>query len=125
MCGIFGIVTKNEQNLGTILVDAARRLTYRGYDSVGAATITNGSIDLRKDVKQDLPEGVIPFVYAPGQNTVNPDNMDGIALFDNTPGNGWPGAQFRVKVSAVGAVGNGPRIQYYTVYETESGFTSL
>ena len=81
--------------------------------------------DLRKDIKQDLPEGVIPFIYAPGQNTVNPDNMDGIAVFDNTPGNGWPGAQFRVKIGAVGAVGNGPRIQYYTVYETESGFTSL
>jgi glucosamine--fructose-6-phosphate aminotransferase (isomerizing) len=49
MCGIFGIVTKDEKNLGPILVDAARRLTYRGYDSVGAATISNGKIDLRKD----------------------------------------------------------------------------
>ena len=49
MCGIFGIVTQTEQNLGPILVEAARRLTYRGYDSVGAATIKNGVIDLRKD----------------------------------------------------------------------------
>ena len=49
MCGIFGIVTKEEQNLGPILVDAARRLTYRGYDSVGAATISGDRIDLRKD----------------------------------------------------------------------------
>ena len=51
MCGIFGIVTKKEQNLGSILVEAGKRLSYRGYDSVGCATMKNdGSIDLRKDV---------------------------------------------------------------------------
>ncbi len=51
MCGIFGIVTNKQQPLGSILTDAARRLTYRGYDSVGAATISDdGTIDLRKDV---------------------------------------------------------------------------
>jgi glucosamine--fructose-6-phosphate aminotransferase (isomerizing) len=51
MCGIFGIITENDQLLGPILVDAAKRLSYRGYDSVGCATITqNGHIDLRKDV---------------------------------------------------------------------------
>jgi glucosamine--fructose-6-phosphate aminotransferase (isomerizing) len=50
MCGIFGIVTDKEQPLGPILIEAARRLTYRGYDSVGAATISGSKIDLRKDV---------------------------------------------------------------------------
>ncbi len=50
MCGIFGIVTEKEQPLGTILAEAAQRLTYRGYDSVGAATISGGKVDLRKDV---------------------------------------------------------------------------
>ncbi len=51
MCGIFGIIAKDEQLLGPILVEAAKRLSYRGYDSVGCATITqNGNIDLRKDV---------------------------------------------------------------------------
>ena len=49
MCGIFGIVTDKEQPLGPILIEAARRLTYRGYDSVGAATISGAKIDLRKD----------------------------------------------------------------------------
>ena len=49
MCGIFGIVTDHEQTLGPILIDAARRLTYRGYDSVGAATLSDDKIDLRKD----------------------------------------------------------------------------
>jgi len=50
MCGIFGYVTDQETNLGPILIDAAKRLTYRGYDSVGAATLNDGAIDLRKDV---------------------------------------------------------------------------
>jgi glucosamine--fructose-6-phosphate aminotransferase (isomerizing) len=49
MCGIFGIVTTGEQLLGPTLIEAARHLTYRGYDSVGAATISAGRIDLRKD----------------------------------------------------------------------------
>lgn len=51
MCGIFGIVTDKEQPLGPILVEAGRRLAYRGYDSVGCATLRgDGAIDLRKDV---------------------------------------------------------------------------
>jgi glucosamine--fructose-6-phosphate aminotransferase (isomerizing) len=50
MCGIFGYVTGREEALGPILIEAAQRLTYRGYDSVGAATLNKGTIDLRKDV---------------------------------------------------------------------------
>jgi glutamine---fructose-6-phosphate transaminase (isomerizing) len=51
MCGIFGIVTKEERVLGPILVEAAKRLSYRGYDSVGCATLSkNGSISLKKDI---------------------------------------------------------------------------
>jgi glucosamine--fructose-6-phosphate aminotransferase (isomerizing) len=51
MCGIFGIVTATEQQLGPILIQAGKRLAYRGYDSVGCATLhADGAIDLRKDV---------------------------------------------------------------------------
>ncbi len=51
MCGIFGIVTKEKQQLGPTLIEAGHRLSYRGYDTVGAATIPQaGEIDLRKDV---------------------------------------------------------------------------
>jgi glucosamine--fructose-6-phosphate aminotransferase (isomerizing) len=51
MCGIFGIVVEHEQPLGEILIEAGRRLSYRGYDSVGCATLRDdGPIDLRKDV---------------------------------------------------------------------------
>ncbi|MEJ2210334.1 MAG: glutamine--fructose-6-phosphate transaminase (isomerizing), partial [Anaerolineae bacterium] len=51
MCGIFGIITNAEQTLGPILIEAGKRLAYRGYDSVGCATVaSDGTIDLRKDV---------------------------------------------------------------------------
>jgi len=68
MCGIFGIVTKDEQPIGPILIEAARRLTYRGYDSVGAATISGDKIDLRKDVgKVDEVAAKYNFAAMSGQ----------------------------------------------------------
>lgn len=52
MCGIFGVVFDRErEDLGQILVNAARSLTYRGYDSVGCAAVdAAGRIELLKDV---------------------------------------------------------------------------
>jgi len=50
MCGIFGYVTSKDEEIGPLLIEAAKRLTYRGYDSVGVATFDHGTIDLRKDV---------------------------------------------------------------------------
>ncbi len=51
MCGIFGIVSERESDLGDVLVEAGKRLAYRGYDSVGCAVVgADGAIDLRKDV---------------------------------------------------------------------------
>ena len=51
MCGIFGIITGEEQILGPVLLESGKRLAYRGYDSVGCATVAaNGTIDLRKGV---------------------------------------------------------------------------
>ena len=50
MCGIFSIVTKESQVLGPISIEAGHKLSYRGYDTVGAATIPQGGeIDLCKD----------------------------------------------------------------------------
>ena len=49
--GYLGLLLKNEQLLGPILIDAAKKLSYRGYDSVGCATLTkDGQISLKKDV---------------------------------------------------------------------------
>jgi glucosamine--fructose-6-phosphate aminotransferase (isomerizing) len=48
MCGIVGILGK-EPVAGNI-VEALRRLEYRGYDSAGVATLENGTIDRRRAV---------------------------------------------------------------------------
>ena len=40
----------NRDNIGEVLVKCGRKLTYRGYDSVGLAAVHNGKVDLRKDV---------------------------------------------------------------------------
>jgi glucosamine--fructose-6-phosphate aminotransferase (isomerizing) len=46
MCGIVGILGKNEA--APILVDALKRLEYRGYDSAGIATIDGGKLGRRR-----------------------------------------------------------------------------
>ncbi|MBN1178838.1 MAG: SIS domain-containing protein, partial [Anaerolineae bacterium] len=72
MCGIFGIVVKEEQPLGDILVRAGRQLSYRGYDSVGCATLlADGRIDLRKDVgKVDEVDSRLHFTEMVGQRGI-------------------------------------------------------
>ena len=55
MCGIFGIVFKDfREDLGKILLQAGRKLTYRGYDSVGMAAFSRDSIELKKDIGEFL-----------------------------------------------------------------------
>jgi len=46
MCGIIGIIGKAP--VTPLLVDALKRLEYRGYDSAGIATLVNGHIDRRR-----------------------------------------------------------------------------
>jgi glucosamine--fructose-6-phosphate aminotransferase (isomerizing) len=48
MCGIVGYISKNKK-ASPILLEAIEKLEYRGYDSVGMATINNGKIELKKD----------------------------------------------------------------------------
>lgn len=50
MCGIFGIITLKPRAIGKDLTAGGKRLSYRGYDSVGCAVLSDGRIDLRKDV---------------------------------------------------------------------------
>jgi glucosamine--fructose-6-phosphate aminotransferase (isomerizing) len=46
MCGIVGILGK--QPVALSIVEALRRLEYRGYDSAGIATLENGAIERRR-----------------------------------------------------------------------------
>ncbi|SNZ07586.1 glutamine--fructose-6-phosphate transaminase (isomerizing) [Cohaesibacter gelatinilyticus] len=46
MCGIVGILGNTE--VAPLLVDALKRLEYRGYDSAGVATLHDGQLDRRR-----------------------------------------------------------------------------
>ena len=48
MCGIVGVLGRHEA--APILVEALKRLEYRGYDSAGIATVNNGALDRRRAV---------------------------------------------------------------------------
>ncbi len=48
MCGIVGVLGKHE--VAPTLVEALRRLEYRGYDSAGIATLNDGHLDRRRAV---------------------------------------------------------------------------
>ncbi|MGX5805262.1 glutamine--fructose-6-phosphate transaminase (isomerizing), partial [Bradyrhizobium sp. Arg314] len=46
MCGIVGIVGQSQ--VAPLIVDALKRLEYRGYDSAGVATIEKGELGRRR-----------------------------------------------------------------------------
>ncbi|MDP7215669.1 MAG: glutamine--fructose-6-phosphate transaminase (isomerizing) [Rhodospirillales bacterium] len=46
MCGIIGIIGKSE--VAPLLMEALKRLEYRGYDSAGVATLVDGGIERRR-----------------------------------------------------------------------------
>ncbi|WP_179378432.1 glutamine--fructose-6-phosphate transaminase (isomerizing) [Jannaschia marina] len=48
MCGIIGIL--GDHQAAPIMVDALKRLEYRGYDSAGIATVHDGALDRRRAV---------------------------------------------------------------------------
>ena len=48
MCGIFGCVLK-EGNAAPLIHSSLKHLEYRGYDSVGIATLSDGKVFIKKD----------------------------------------------------------------------------
>ena len=66
MCGIFGCILK-DGNAAPVIHAALKRLEYRGYDSVGEATLYNGKLYIKKD------QGKIDEVH----NIHNLDNLPG------------------------------------------------
>ena len=98
MCGIVGIV--GNQPVAGRLVDALKRLEYRGYDSAGIATIVDGKLERRRaegklfNLEKRLAEeplaGVIGIAHtrwathgAPTQANAHPHFVDGVAVVHN------------------------------------------
>ncbi|MHA2244814.1 MAG: glutamine--fructose-6-phosphate transaminase (isomerizing) [Candidatus Hodarchaeales archaeon] len=50
MCGIIAITTSSNANVSKMITNGLKKLEYRGYDSVGIATINNGKVEFLKDV---------------------------------------------------------------------------
>ncbi|PBB29590.1 glutamine--fructose-6-phosphate transaminase (isomerizing) [Mesorhizobium sp. WSM3882] len=98
MCGIVGIV--GQQPVSERLVDALKRLEYRGYDSAGIATITEGTlhrrraegklVNLETRLKEEPLSGTIGIAHTrwathgpPTERNAHPHFTDGVAVVHN------------------------------------------
>jgi glucosamine--fructose-6-phosphate aminotransferase (isomerizing) len=98
MCGIVGIV--GNQPVAERLVDALKRLEYRGYDSAGVATINDGKLDRRRaegklfnletKLAGDPLAGNIGIAHTrwathgvPNETNAHPHFVDGVAVVHN------------------------------------------
>ena len=98
MCGIVGIVGSSP--VAGRLVDALKRLEYRGYDSAGVATIHNGEMarrraegklfNLEKRLDGDPLPGAIGIAHTrwathgvPNEINAHPHFVEGVAVVHN------------------------------------------
>lgn len=98
MCGIVGIV--GTQPVAGRLVDALKRLEYRGYDSAGVATIVDGRLvrrraegklfNLEKRLAEEPLAGTIGIAHtrwathgAPTEANAHPHFVEGVAVVHN------------------------------------------
>ena len=98
MCGIVGIVGR--EAVAPRIVDALKRLEYRGYDSAGVATIEGGHLDRRRasgklvNLEAKLAEAPLPGRIgightrwathgAPTEPNAHPHFVDGVAVVHN------------------------------------------
>ena len=98
MCGIIGIVGK--EPVAPLLVDALKRLEYRGYDSAGIATIENGTLarrraegklgNLEKKLRSEPLEGLIGIGHTrwathgvPNEANAHPHFSNHVAIVHN------------------------------------------
>ncbi|MDX8459978.1 glutamine--fructose-6-phosphate aminotransferase, partial [Mesorhizobium sp. VK2D] len=98
MCGIVGIVGRSQ--VAPLIVDALRRLEYRGYDSAGVATIEKGElgrrraegklINLERRLKEEPLDGTIGIGHTrwathgvPNETNAHPHFSNGVAVVHN------------------------------------------
>ena len=98
MCGIVGIV--GHSPVAPLIVDALKRLEYRGYDSAGVATIERGTlarrraegklINLEKLLKAEPLDGYIGIGHTrwathgvPNETNAHPHFSNGVAIVHN------------------------------------------
>ncbi len=98
MCGIIGIVGRSK--VAPRLLDALKRLEYRGYDSAGVATLVNGGIECRRaegkldnlamllaeaPLKGDIGIGHTRWAThgAPSERNAHPHSNDKVAVVHN------------------------------------------
>ncbi len=98
MCGIIGIIGKAP--VTPLLVDALKRLEYRGYDSSGVATLVNGHIERRRaegklvNLEARLAQAPLPGVIGightrwathgkPSERNAHPIATDRVAIVHN------------------------------------------
>lgn len=98
MCGIVAII--GNKPVATQLVDALKRLEYRGYDSAGVATLSGGHLDRRRaagklvnleaQLKEQPLDGIIGIGHtrwathgAPTTNNAHPHFCNGVAVVHN------------------------------------------
>ena len=98
MCGIIGII--GHEPVAPLLIDALKRLEYRGYDSAGIATLEHGVLtrrraegklkNLEKKLARDPLAGVIGIGHTrwathgrPTENNAHPHATDRVAVVHN------------------------------------------
>ena len=98
MCGIMGVI--GARPAAPLLMDALRRLEYRGYDSAGISTLVNGHIDRRRaegklanltSVLERMPlDGCIGIGHtrwathgAPTESTAHPHGTERVSVVHN------------------------------------------
>src|ERR1700734_228518 len=98
MCGIIGII--GGEPVAPLLVDALKRLEYRGYDSAGVATLEHGVLtrrraegklrNLEQKLVRDPLEGTIGIGHTPwathgrpNENNAQPHATDRLAVVHN------------------------------------------
>jgi len=98
MCGIIGIIGKNQ--VSELLIDGLRRLEYRGYDSTGIATVNDGNLNRRRasgkivNLEQEIAKNPISGTMGightrwathgvPSENNAHPHMTEKVAVVHN------------------------------------------